>query len=331
VRRVLHLAAPASTATLALVGAAWAATGDLPLVGPRGHAALEVSAQATGPLVVNDRDGQAILTAGALRPGVPATGEVTIGNGGDAAGAFTLSSGGLTDGPGALSSLLDLTVRDVTAAPGATLYAGKLSAFSPLPLGMFAAGASRRYRFEVAYPAGRAAVADNALQGATTAVAFNWDTVAVGGPATTTPTTPRPPVLTPPAPVTPAAPATAATTAAPATTPAIPATPGPAAAGRPTLALGTPKKAVAGGRLVTWMTSTTPARVNVAGTVTVSRKRYKLTALTVALSTKRKPVRLRLPPQAAGRRKALTVRLTLTTGTGSAKVTLARTLRVRTP
>jgi hypothetical protein len=79
------------------------------------------------------------------------------------------------------------------------------------------------------------------------------------------------------------------------------------------------------------MTSTAPARVRVTGTVTVARQRYTLKPLTVALSAAPKTVLVRLPSQAAGRRTALTVRLTLATGAGRAKVTLTRTLRVRTP
>jgi pyruvate dehydrogenase E2 component (dihydrolipoamide acetyltransferase) len=331
--RALHLAAPASTATLALVGAAWAATGRLPLTGGGARAPLAISAQATGPLVANDRDGQAILTADALRPGAPTTGEVTISNAGDAPGAFTLSSGGVADGPGALSQVLDLSVRDLTT--GANVYTGKLAAFARAPLGTLGVGAVRRYRFELTYPAGRTAAADNDLQGATTSVAFNWDAVAIAAP------TPPPPAPAP-APAAPAAPA--APPAAPASSPAgagrsastppataapIPATPAPASG--PRIALGAGPKPVASGRLVTWMTSTVPARARVTASVTVSGKSYRLKPVTVSLTAKPKTVRLALPPQAAGRRKQLTVRLTVSAGTGRARTTLSRTLRVRTP
>lgn len=340
-RRVVHLVASAATAGLALLGAAWAATGDLPLGGTKPPAPLAISVQATGPLVANDRAGQAILTAEALRPGVPATGEVTIGNAGDAPGAFTLSSGGVADGAGGLSALLDLTVRDVTAAATpVTVYSGKLGAFARVPLGTLAAGAQRRYRFELTYPTGRAAAADNALQGATTSVAFNWDTVAVAAPPA--PDAPRPPVPAPPVPApavaVPSAPSASsgpsAAPARPAATPTatvpIPATPG-AGATRVQLGLGTRRKAVADGRLVTWMTSTTPTRAHVTGTVTVAGRRYDLKATNVSLTARRKTVRLRLPRRAAGSGKRLTVRLTLAAGTGRARITLRRTLRVRTP
>jgi hypothetical protein len=341
-RRLASLAASAVTATLALFGAAWAATGALPVVGGvQVRAPLAVAAQATGPLVANDRDGRAILSAAALRPGVPATGEVTVSNAGDAPGAFTLSSGGA---PGALAGVLDLVVRDVTSGAGTTLYTGKLAAFARLPLGTLTAGTARRYRFEVAYPAGRTALADDALQGATTSVAFTWDTVAIAPP--TTPSTPTPPV-TVPAQGTPSAPApsvpggsgsgsgSGASARRPATPAgsgvAVPATPGStAAAGTLKLALGAAsKRPVAKGRLSVWMTSTAVTTARVSGTVTVARKRYRLKTTTVRLTAKRKVVRLRLPRQAAGRGKRLTVKLTIAGGSGRTRVTLRRTLRVR--
>jgi hypothetical protein len=332
-RRHVPIAGSTATATLALLGAAWAATGRVSPAGIDARAPLAVSARATGPLVANDRDGHAVLTADALRPGVPATGEVTIANAGDVPGAFMLSSGGVTDGPGALSQVLDLTVHDLTT--GTAVYTGKLSAFARVPLGTLDVGASRRYRFELTYPAGRTAAADNALQGATTSVAFAWDAVATAAPSTPTtpvPPTPVPPTPAPTAPVAPPPPSpvrpTAPASTPPATTVPVPATPAPA---RPRLALGAAAKPVAEGGLVTWMTSTAPVRARVTGTVTVAGRRYRLGPTTVALTAKRTTVRLRLPRQAAGRGQRLVVRLTVAAGTGSARVELSRTLRVRTP
>jgi hypothetical protein len=340
-RRVLPIAASASTASLALLGAAWAATGALPLVGDAdpARAPLAITAQATGPLIANDRDGQAILTAPAMRPGVPAVGEVTVSNAGNAAGLFTLSSAGAADGSGALSGVLDLAVSDVTQGAGTTLYTGKLATFGRLPLGTLAAGAARRYRFALTFPPGRPDVADNALQGATTSVAFNWNTVAVAGPPAPNGPAPAPaPTPAPPAPA-PARPAVRAPSGAKTGTAApaagarvpVPATPAAGSVAGMRLNLGAARRPVAKKRLVLWMTSTatTPARVT--GTVTVGRKRYKLKAASVTLTAKRRTVRLRLPRQASGRRKRLTVRLTVSAGSGRARVALRRTLRVRTP
>jgi hypothetical protein len=340
-RRVLPIAASASTASLALLGAAWAATGALPLVGDAdpARAPLAITAQATGPLIANDRAGQAILTAAAMRPGVPAIGEVTVSNAGDAAGVFTLSSPGAADGPGALSGVLDLVVSDVTQGAGTTLYTGKLATFGRLPLGTLGAGAARRYRFALTFPAGRADIADNALQGATTSVAFNWNTVAAADPPASNGPTPAPgPAPAPPAPAparsTPAAPSHSKKTApatAPATRVPVPATPAGGAVAGMRLNLGAARRPVAKQRLVLWMTSTAATSARVTGTVTVGRKRYKLKATSVTLTAKRRTVRLRLPRQASGRRQRLTVRLTVSAGSGRARGTLRRTLRVRTP
>src|SRR4051794_41808507 len=100
-RRLLKLAPSAATATFALMTAAWAATGDVSLVpGARTAEPLAVAAAATGPLVANDHDGVAILTAPAMEPGATAAGELTISNAGDAAGQFSLAAGAPADAGG---------------------------------------------------------------------------------------------------------------------------------------------------------------------------------------------------------------------------------------
>jgi hypothetical protein len=317
--RLTTLSGPLVTATLALATAAWAATGDVPLAGGDRPRALAVSAQATGPLVSNDRDGSAIFSADALVPGQVETGEVTIGNAGDAAGTFTLSATGAS---GPLADVLDLSVVDATRT--APVYAGKLSAFKRADLGTFAAGATRRYRFALAYPNGVPAV-DDALQGATTSVQFAWDAVATGGAAQPNPT-----------PAVPAAPAPAPKASVPALAPSptpAPAAPAPAPASATlTVALGTAAKPVSKGRLVTWMSSSTAATARVTGTVSFSGKRAKLRAATVKLTAKRRTVRLKLPAAAVkpGAKRRLTVRLTIAATAGGRKTTVKRTLRVTT-
>jgi hypothetical protein len=328
-RRLTTLAGPIATATLALGTAAWAAAGDVPLAPGDEPRALAVSAQATGPLVSNDRDGSAIFSASALVPGQVETGEITIANAGDATGAFTLSATGAS---GPLADVLDLTVLDATAAR--PVFAGKLAAFTRADLGTFAAGDTRRYRFAVAYPNGAPAV-DNQLQGATTSVAFAWDAVAIAAPSNPTPTptpTPAPaaPVSAAPA-ATPAAPATPATPAAPPAT-ASPA-PAPAPAATLTIALGTAPKPVSKGRLVTWMSSSTAATARVTGTVSYASKRAKLPAATVKLTAKRRTVRIKLPAAAVkrGAKRRLTVRLTIAATAAGRTTTVKRTLRVTAP
>src|SRR3954464_5702745 len=128
-RRLMKLAPSAATATFALMTAAWAATGDVPLApgartahplpGPPRAQPLGVAAAATGPLVADDHEGVAILTAPAMAPGATAAGQVTISNARDAAGRFAVAAGAPADagGPaGGLSSVLDLTVSDATGA-----------------------------------------------------------------------------------------------------------------------------------------------------------------------------------------------------------------------
>jgi hypothetical protein len=317
-RRLATLAGPIATATLALGTAAWAASGDMPLAGDRARA-LAVSAQATGPLVSNDRDGSAIFSASALAPGGAETGEVTIGNAGDAAGRFTLSASGAT---GPLAAVLDLTITDVTAS--SPVFGGKLGEFTRADLGTFAPGASHRYRFALAYPGGLPAV-DDLLQGATTSIRFDWDAAASGGAAQPNPT----PLPATPPPVTPTA--TTPTTARPpaSTTPATTATPAPSA-GTLSVALGTAPKPVSKGRLVTWMSSTAATTARVTGTVTYSGKRAKLRATTVKLTAKRRAVRLKLPAAAvkAGAKRRLTVRLTIKATAGGRTAIVKRTLRV---
>ena len=130
-----------------------------------------------------------------MAPGETRTGEVTIGNGGDVTGEFALAKSGLADAGGPLSATLDLTVDEITAGPPTQVYAGKLAAMGTVALGSIAAGGSRSYRFSVTFPQGSAAH-DNALQGASASVQFDWSATA---PETAT---------QPPPPPTPASPLT---------------------------------------------------------------------------------------------------------------------------
>jgi hypothetical protein len=334
--RLTSLAVPVTTASLALATAAWAATGDLPLLPADKLQPLAVTAQATGPLVSNDLDGSAVFSSDALAPGDTKTGEVTIRNAGDSAGAFSLSTSAASDagGPvgGPLSGVLDLSVQDVSGATPVPVFAGKLGALSRVALGTYAPGAAHRYRFELTYPA---VFGGNAYQGASTTVRFDWDAVAVGG-AATNPTPVLPTPSTPTAPVGSAGGGTAApaggTTTSPSTAPATTAPAGGTATGGATwtVALGAGKQAVKKGRLVTWMSSTTASRAKVTGTVTAPGKRkLKLKGATVKLTAKRTTVRLKLPAKAlAGPKHKITVRLTVTATGGGHKATIRRTLRV---
>ena len=323
-RRLGTLAGPLATATLALGTAAWAAAGDVPLATGDRLSALAVGAQATGPLVSNDQDGSAIFSAGALVPGQVETGEVTIGNAGDVAGAFTLSASGAS---GPLAGVLDLSgrrrdrfgdhvrrqARHVHAREPRDLRARRVA---PLPLRarLPERAGGRRQRASgrddlrpVRLGRGRErrrrgpqpdAGARNAHAGGPGA--------GRGGPADT-----RGP---------------GAGDAAPATTAPIP------SVAALTVSLGTTAKPVAKGRLITWMSSSTPATARVTGTVSFSGKRATLPAATVKLTAKRRTVRLKLPAAAVKTSaKRLTVRLTIAATAGGRKTTVKRTLRVTAP
>src|SRR3954449_1889258 len=327
-RRLLTLAPSAATATFALMTAAWAATGDVPLApGARTAQPLAVAAAATGPLVANDHEGVAILTAPAMAPGATAAGHVTISNAGDAAGRFSVAAGAPADagGPaGGLSSVLDLTVSDATGATPVVLYAGKLAGFRGLALGTFAPGGARRYRFEVAYPAGRTAAMDDPYQGASTSLGLSWTATAIAAPA---PAPVLPSAAPAPPPSAPAAPAPAPAAPAPAPTPTAPAAPAL------TVTLGAAAKPVAKGRLVTWFASSTAATARVTGTVSFKgHKAMKLRATSVKLAAgERQTVRLTLPAAAVAPKRRLTVRLSVTATAGARTATVKRTLRVTAP
>lgn len=125
----------------------------------------------------NSRDGQAILNASGMSPGSQVSGEVTIANSGDLAGAFRLSRPGIAEQPGlgggTLSTRLLLQVVDVSdAAAPTTVWAGGLGAFTTVDLGTFPPGQARTYRFTATFPEGGST--DNAWAGASSTVRFDW-------------------------------------------------------------------------------------------------------------------------------------------------------------
>jgi hypothetical protein len=152
---------------LAVVAATWLA-GD-------GGGARAAIGHATGPLVATAPGDAAVLVARGLAPGLARSGEVTVTNVGDAAGAFALSASELVDSVAPLSHVLELAVDDVT--PGratAPIFAGRLDALTGVAVGTLQQGENRRYRFTVRFPSGRPDALDNVYQGAATAVTFVW-------------------------------------------------------------------------------------------------------------------------------------------------------------
>jgi hypothetical protein len=209
-----RLAGTACVLVLALLTAAWAATGRLPLAGEREPAMPRVgSSDLRGPLVRASAS-QTLFQVTNLQPGTARIAQITIANTGTTRGVITFSPAGLTDlpagAPEPLSRVLDVVLQDATNrfAP-ATLWSGALEDLGPVVLGTFDPGQARTYRFTVRYPTGRPNAADDAQQGASTSVVFNWDgsfedTPPAAAPAPAAPVPVAPRSTAPPAPTAPA-------------------------------------------------------------------------------------------------------------------------------
>ena len=132
----------------------------------------------------NSKANAAILTASNMVPGGSATGTVDIVNTGSATGTFTLSPSVPVDTPASpgLSKKLLVTVTDlgnptcVSSCPASVqLYTGTMYAMpATIALGTFAPAADHRYQFTVNFPDSGTGGADNAYQGASTTVQYNW-------------------------------------------------------------------------------------------------------------------------------------------------------------
>jgi len=174
----------------------------LAMAAPGGDRGVRLDMQAaSGALsIVNSREGQALFTATAMRPGEGVSGTVRIGNGGDLPGSFSVRRSVAQDTPGPYGGLLsqrvELVLFDVTDVQHpVTVFAGKPAGLAQVTLGTFAPGTHRDYLFAVTLPEHGAS--DNAYQGASLNLAFEWRAGAVPV-ATPTPTptptaTPKPP------------------------------------------------------------------------------------------------------------------------------------------
>ena len=87
----------------------------------------------------NDCDGQVMLSASGLKPGLSSVGIMTLTGTGDGPGTYTLDDAGLVDVPDspALSDTLVFTVEDITGTP-VTLFSGLMSDFDSANLGSIA-------------------------------------------------------------------------------------------------------------------------------------------------------------------------------------------------
>jgi len=135
--------------------------------------------------ILNDKEGAAIFGATNMKPGDTASGVVNIKNNGTLAGPFTLTKGTVTDNDATykMSSVLDLAIVDcgpdkdcLTTGDNVNVYTGGTLAqmgtvgHTVAPLGTFAAGSDRNYKFTATLQSG---VSDN-FQGKSTTAQFDW-------------------------------------------------------------------------------------------------------------------------------------------------------------
>jgi len=191
----------------------------------------------------NSRNGAAIFVARNVRPGGATSGQVTIANSGQVAGAFSLAQNALSDGPGPaggqLSELAQLSVSDVTRADAPTpVYTGSLGAMPKLQLGTFSPGEAHTYSFTVSLPTSAPSGADlNVYQSSALQVGYAWTSTgeappsSAPAPATTAPSDPPPKRGSPPPTKVPNAPPGTRHAAGP--SPNSPATASPAPASSP--------------------------------------------------------------------------------------------------
>ena len=291
--------------------------------------------RATGPLsITNSRGGSAVLTAAGMAPGQsPVVGDVDIQNASSMDATFALAQSNVTGTT--LAGSLNLKVVDCGTFAGATapscdvgdpqVYSGALNGLASTSLGSFAAGATHRYRFAVTFPNGTPAH-DNALQGLSASVQFDW-TADAPEPTTTTdpPTTTAPPV----------------TTTAPTTTGGGE-TFDPSAGGSkgaPKLTLKLPKTQTDTSKVSFTAVCDRACSLAVGGTLTVpgSAKVYKLKSVAKTLRPGvRVTVRLPFPKaartaaaKAVKRGKRATLRLTMTVRSGAGVLTLRRTIIIK--
>ena len=145
---------------------------------------MELTSASGAVSITNSREGQAILTAAPMLPGTSSTGLVSLANTGDGDETLSLDSGTPVDTPGPggghLSQRLQLRVEDVSTGNPVAVYEGTLSGLHGTDLGTLKKDEQRTYRFVVTFPDGGANGADNAYQGSSATIGFDWTAGAAG-------------------------------------------------------------------------------------------------------------------------------------------------------
>ena len=154
---------------------------------------LKLAAAGGSLTLVNSKEGEAVFTAGAMRPGGQASGTVQITNSGSVPGALSVDRAADPletpgDGGGLLSARLELRGhrRHAGVRPGRRCARASWRRCRTLGVGTIPPGEQRAYRFEATMAHG---ADDNAFQGASLSAGFTW--TAVG--SERRPPRPRPP------------------------------------------------------------------------------------------------------------------------------------------
>jgi hypothetical protein len=131
----------------------------------------------------NSKNGAAVFNASGLAPGHAVTGTVQLTNNGSAVGVLSLAQTDMVDNPGAglgaLSSAVQLSIRDVTnPAVPVNVFSGTPSAVGTLSAGWLWPGQSRTYSFTATMPSG----GNNSVEGSAMSMRYLW-TLTGGGTA----------------------------------------------------------------------------------------------------------------------------------------------------
>ncbi len=142
-------------------------------------ARLTATAAAGSFEVTNSDEGEPVFAATNIAPGGSVDGTVTIEDTGSAAATLVLRRGDIVDSPGLggglLSDRLELRVVDLTA-PGSprTIYSGPLATMPDRSAGRLEPGEAHTFEFTATFPDTGEPSFQNAVQGASTTVAYAW-------------------------------------------------------------------------------------------------------------------------------------------------------------
>lgn len=144
------------------------------------HSENTISSVTSGSLEqTNSKDGQAIFSLGAIKPGDVVNGSLTLTNTGSLPAKFSLTEGASTNG----FSGTNLTLKITNTTTNAVVYNGTFGGLTDgakNDLGTFAPGAANNYTFRVALDA----AADNTQQSKTASATYAWDSVQLDGETT---------------------------------------------------------------------------------------------------------------------------------------------------